>query len=55
MNINKIKKAFSFIRMQTPTGKAVHLSLILVIGVSLFSRHIISSSSGKGLDGRVSQ
>lgn len=50
MNINKIKKAFSFIIMQAPTGKAVHLSLILVIGVSLFSRHIISSSSGKALD-----
>jgi hypothetical protein len=49
MSINKIKKAFSFIRMQTPTGKAVHLCLILVIGVSLFSRHIISSSSGKAL------
>lgn len=50
MNINKIKKAFSCIRMDWITGKITTLSLISIIGGILFSRHIISSSSGKALD-----
>lgn len=50
MNINKIKKAFSFIGMEGVATKITTLSLISGIGVLLFTQHLISSSSSKTLD-----
>lgn len=50
MNINKIKKAFSFIEMEGVATKITTLSLISGIGVLLFTQHLISSSSSKTLD-----
>jgi len=49
MNINKIKKAFSFIGMEGVATKITTLSLISGIGVLLFTQHIIFSSSRKAL------
>ena len=49
MNINKIKKAFSFIGMEGVATKITTLSLISGIGVLLFTQHIIFSSSHKAL------
>ena len=47
MNINKIKKAFSCIRMDWITAKITTLSMISIIWGILFSRHILSPYSDK--------
>jgi hypothetical protein len=49
MNINKIKKAFSFIGMEGVATKITTLSLISGIGVLLFTQYLIPSSSSKTL------
>jgi len=55
MNINKIKKTFSFISMKSVVTKITTLSLISGIGVLLFTQHLISSSSNKTLDLKQNQ
>jgi len=55
MNINKIKKTFSFISMKGVVTKITTLSLISGIGVLLFTQHLISSSSNKTLDLKQNQ
>lgn len=55
MNVNKIKKTFSFISMKGVVTKITTLSLISGIGVLLFTQHLISSSSNKTLDLKQNQ
>ena len=49
MNINKIKKAFSCIRIDWKTGKLITLAMISIIWSILFSRHMLSQYSDKAL------
>ena len=53
MNINKIKKAFSFLSMESVATKITTLCLISGIGVLLFTQHLISSSSDKPFSGEL--
>ena len=53
MNINKIKKAFSFIGMEGVATKITTLCLISGISILLFTQHIMFSSSDKSFSGEL--